>query len=52
MEQPAEAFATLGTQVLLDRIEGRSPERARLVVLPAEFIVRKSCSASLPARRA
>lgn len=52
MEQPAEAFGTLGTQVLLDRIEGRSPERARLVVLPAEFIVRKSCGASLPARRA
>ena len=52
MEQPAEAFGTLGTQLLLDRIEGRGPERKRMVVLPAEFVVRKSCGASLEARRA
>lgn len=52
MEQPVEAFGTLGTQLLLDRIEGRGSERARLVVLPAEFVVRKSCGASLRARRA
>ena len=52
MEQPAEAFGTLGTQLLLDRIEGRGPERKRMVVLPAQFVVRKSCGASLRARRA
>jgi LacI family transcriptional regulator len=46
MEQPAETFGTLGTQLLLERIDGRSSERRRLVVLPAEFVVRKSCGAS------
>jgi LacI family transcriptional regulator len=46
MEQPAETFGTLGTQLLLERIDGRSTERRRLVVLPAEFVVRKSCGAS------
>jgi LacI family transcriptional regulator len=46
MEQPAEAFGTLGTQLLLDRIAGRGAERARVVVLPAEFVVRKSCGAT------
>jgi LacI family transcriptional regulator len=46
MEQPAEAFGTLGTQLLLDRIAGRGAERPRVVVLPAEFVVRKSCGAA------
>jgi LacI family transcriptional regulator len=46
MEQPAEAFGTLGTQLLLDRIAGRGAERPRVVVLPAEFVVRKSCGAT------
>jgi LacI family transcriptional regulator len=43
MVQPAETFGTLGTQLLLERIEGRGPERTHVVVLPGEFIVRKSC---------
>jgi LacI family transcriptional regulator len=43
MEQPAETFGTLGTQLLLERIEGRAPDRTRVVVLPAEFVVRRSC---------
>ena len=43
MEQPAETFGTLSTQLLLERIERRAPERARVVVLPAEFVVRRSC---------
>jgi DNA-binding LacI/PurR family transcriptional regulator len=51
MEQPAEAFGTLGTQLLLDSIERRGPERKRTVVLPAQFVVRKSCGAPLGARR-
>jgi LacI family transcriptional regulator len=43
MEQPAETFGTLGTQLLLERIERRAPERRRTVVLPAQFVVRRSC---------
>jgi LacI family transcriptional regulator len=43
MAQPAETLGTLGTQLLLERIEGRAPEQNRVVVLPAHFIVRKSC---------
>ena len=45
MAQPAETLGTLGTQLLLERIEGRVPDRTRKVVLPAEFIVRRSCGA-------
>ena len=43
MEQPAETFGTLGTQLLLERIENRASERRRTVVLPGEFVVRRSC---------
>jgi LacI family transcriptional regulator len=43
MEQPAETFGTLSTQLLLERIDHRAPERKRVVVLPAEFVVRRSC---------
>jgi len=46
MEQPAETFGTLGTQLLLERIEGRGPERRHVVVLPGEFVVRRSCGAA------
>jgi len=45
MEQPAETFGALGTQLLLDRIAGRGPDRRHEVVLPGEFIIRKSCGA-------
>ena len=45
MEQPAQTFGTLGAQLLLERIEGRGPERRHEVVLPGEFIIRKSCGA-------
>jgi LacI family transcriptional regulator, galactose operon repressor len=45
MEQPAQTLGTLGTQLLLERIEGRGPERRHEVVLPGEFIIRKSCGA-------
>jgi LacI family transcriptional regulator, galactose operon repressor len=45
MAQPAETLGSLGTQLLLDRIAGRAPERPRVVVLPAQFIVRRSCGA-------
>lgn len=45
MAQPAETFGTIAAQLLLDRIAGRVPERRRIVVLPADFIVRKSSGA-------
>jgi LacI family transcriptional regulator len=45
MEQPAQTFGTLGTQLLLERIQGRGPDRRHEVVLPGEFIIRKSCGA-------
>ena len=45
MEQPAETFGTLSTQLLLERIDHRGPERPRVVVLPANFVVRRSCGA-------
>jgi LacI family transcriptional regulator len=45
MMQPAETFGTLGTQLLLERISGGGPERSRVVVLPGDFVVRRSCGA-------
>jgi LacI family transcriptional regulator len=45
MAQPAETLGTFGTQLLLERIEGRAPEQPRVVVLPAQFVVRRSCGA-------
>src|SRR5919197_939489 len=45
MAQPAETFGTLGTQLLLERVEHRSSERSRVVVLPGDFVVRRSCGA-------
>jgi LacI family transcriptional regulator len=48
MVQPAETFGTIATQLLLDRISGRVSERRRLVVLPADFVVRESCGAAAP----
>ena len=46
MEQPAETFGTLGTQLLLEQIENRAPDRRRTVVLPGQFVVRRSCGAA------
>jgi LacI family transcriptional regulator len=45
LEQPAETFGTVATQLLLERIQGRGPARRHVVVLPGEFVVRKSCGA-------
>jgi LacI family transcriptional regulator, galactose operon repressor len=42
MAQPAETLGSLGTQLLLERIDGRAPEQPRVVVLPAQFVVRRS----------
>lgn len=46
MEQPAETFGTLGTQLLLEQIENRAPDRRRTVVLPGQLVVRRSCGAA------
>lgn len=46
MLQPAETFGSLGTQLLLERIEGRRVNGGRKVVLPADFVVRESCGAN------
>ena len=43
---PAESFGTIATQLLLERIAGRAPERPRVVILPPELIVRVSCGAT------
>ena len=48
MAQPAETFGTIATQLLLDRIHGRASAR-RIVVLPADFIVRESSGANATA---
>jgi LacI family transcriptional regulator len=45
LEQPAETFGTLGTQVLLERIHGRGSSRDNVVVLPGRLTVRRSCGA-------
>ena len=45
MAQPAETLGSLGTQLLLDRVEGRARDKSRVVVLPAQFLVRRSCGA-------
>src|SRR2546425_612245 len=47
MAQPAETFGTIATQLLLDRIGSRVAQGRRVVVLPADFIVRQSSGAAL-----
>src|SRR5689334_1928095 len=52
VDQPAETFGSLGTQLLLERISGKAGNRSRRIVLQADLIVRKSCCActGVPAR--
>jgi DNA-binding LacI/PurR family transcriptional regulator len=45
MAQPAETLGSLGTQLLLERIDGRARDRGRSVVLAPQFVVRRSCGA-------
>jgi LacI family transcriptional regulator len=49
MAQPAETYGTIATQLLLDRLSGRFTQRRRIVVLPADFVIRKSSGAPAPA---
>jgi LacI family transcriptional regulator len=48
MAQPAETFGTIATQLLIDRLAGRVGQRRRIVVLPADFVVRKSSGVLAP----
>src|SRR5204863_56195 len=50
MAQPAETFGTIATQLLIDRLAGRVGPRRRIVVLPADFVVRKSSGVLAPER--
>lgn len=50
MVQPAETFGTIAIQLLLDRLAGRVGERRRIVVLPADFVVRESSGAPSASR--
>jgi LacI family transcriptional regulator len=43
VDQPAEAFGTMATQMVLERIGRRAAEKPRLVRLPTTLIVRTSC---------
>lgn len=52
MAQPAETFGMIATQLLLERLNGRISERPRIVVLPADFVVRQSSGAPVAPRRA
>jgi len=41
-EQPAYNFGYIGIQLLIERIEGTAPEKARKIVLPADIHLRAS----------
>lgn len=43
IDQPAETFGSLGTQLLLERIAGKAGVRTRRIVLQTDLIVRQSC---------
>jgi LacI family transcriptional regulator len=43
VDQPAEAFGAMATQMVLERISGRATEKPRLVRLPTKLIIRTSC---------
>jgi LacI family transcriptional regulator len=53
VNQPAETFGTIGSQLLLDRISGRAAKRPRHVVLQPQLLVRESCGAKtgLPVKK-
>jgi LacI family transcriptional regulator len=43
VDQPAETFGSLATQLLLERISGKAGQRSRRIVLQTDLIVRESC---------
>jgi len=52
MDQPAETFGSLASQLLVERVEGKGGEGARRIVLQSKLIVRDSCCSKtgVPAR--
>jgi len=51
INQPTETFGTLGSQLLLARINGEAGDHSRRIVLQSDLIVRESCGAALARRR-
>jgi len=45
IDQPAETFGSLGAQLLLERISGKSGPRSRRIVLQTDLLIRSSCGA-------
>jgi LacI family transcriptional regulator len=43
MDQPAETFGILASQLLVERIDGKGGATERRIVLQSELIVRESC---------
>ena len=43
IDQPAETLGSLGAQLLLERVAGKSGPRSRRIVLQTDLIVRLSC---------
>lgn len=43
--QPAYEFGFQGVQMLIDRIEGKSPSEAQTLILPSELRIRASATA-------
>jgi LacI family transcriptional regulator len=43
MDQPAETFGSLASQLLVERIGGKGGTAERRIVLQSELIVRESC---------
>ena len=42
LAQPAAAYGSLATQLLIDRIQGVAPAERQVIILPGELIVRES----------
>ena len=49
MPQAPETFGAIAAQLLMERINGRSSEQRRVVIIPSDVIVRESCGARLAA---
>ena len=47
MPQAPETFGAIAAQLLIERINGRSSDQRRVVVIPSDVIVRESCGARL-----
>jgi LacI family transcriptional regulator len=46
VRQPVYEMARIAMDLLLDRIGGHAPKHSRLIVLPAELVIRRTCGAN------